>query len=416
MKVKNIVRTVAAVAAGAMLIPLAACGGGTAADSGKTKITFLSWDNEQIMSPFIEEFEKENPDISIDFSYAPPTAEYIQTLQTRLVGNQAPDVFIITSENKNDLIDNGYVLDMTGKSYTEKLSQANKDFVSRDGKVYGQSISSWAAGIAYNKELLKQVGYDTVPSTWDEFLDLCKKLQDNGVSPYIEAIGDGADRIPDSFTGAILADKGIDVTTLASKDPQTPGANEKEAVKAWMKVYDEGYASRDNVGVSGDGAKTQFVNGQVAMYCTGAWDFSTFEQAGFDWGFAQIPALDKNHEQYAQGSPSPGLAIYSKLDGDKLKAAEKFLDFMVSDWSLEQRSKNGDAITVDGFESDVTEQYKDVYENNLKTGKYFLMTNFYSNPDVLISTNNAEVQQLVQGSITADQWAENIDAKMASAQ
>lgn len=42
------------------------------------------------MSPFIEEFEKENPDISIDFSYAPPTAEYIQTLQTRLVGNQAP--------------------------------------------------------------------------------------------------------------------------------------------------------------------------------------------------------------------------------------------------------------------------------------------------------------------------------------
>lgn len=44
------------------------------------------------------------------------------------------------------------------------------------------------------------------------------------------------------------------------------------------------------------------------------------------------------------------------------------------------------------------------------------MTNFYSNPDVLISTNNAEVQQLVQGSITADQWAENIDAKMASAQ
>ena len=85
-------------------------------------------------------------------------------------------------------------------------------------------------------------------------------------------------------------------------------------------------------------------------------------------------------------------------------------------WSLEHLCKNVDVITVDGFESYVTEQYKDFYENYLKTGKYFLMTNFYSNPDVLISTNNAEVQQLVQGSITADQWAENIDAKMASAQ
>lgn len=164
MNFKAITKTViAAVSAGAMLLPLAACG--SDADAGKTKISFLSWDNEQVMKPFIEEFEKENPDVAIDFSYAPPTAEYIQTLQTRLVGNQAPDVFIITSENKNDLIDNGYVMDMTGKSYTEKLSQANKDFVSRDGKLYGQSISSWAAGIAYNKELLKQVGYDAVPST-----------------------------------------------------------------------------------------------------------------------------------------------------------------------------------------------------------------------------------------------------------
>lgn len=177
---KVLTRTMAAAAGAAMLLPLAACGG--SADAGKTTISFLSWDNEQIMKPFIDEFEKENPDIKVDFGYAPPTNEYIQTLQTRLVGNQAPDVFVITSENKNDLIDNGYALDMTGKSYVKRLSQANKDFLSRDGKLYGQSISSWAAGIAYNKDLLGQVGYDSVPATWDEFLDLCGKLKNNGLA------------------------------------------------------------------------------------------------------------------------------------------------------------------------------------------------------------------------------------------
>lgn len=344
------------------------------------------------------------------------TNEYIQTLQTRLVGNQAPDVFVITSENKNDLIDNGYALDMTGKSYVKKLSQANKDFLSRDGKLYGQSISSWAAGIAYNKDLLGQVGYDSVPATWDEFLDLCGKLKNKGITPYIESLGDGNDRIPDSFMGAVYAKDGVDVTTLADKTPSTPGANEKDCVKAWMKVYEKGYASRDNVGVSGDDAKTQFANGQVAMYTTGVWDFSAFEGASFDWGFARIPALDKNHEQYSQGSPSPGLTIYSKLKGDKLKAAEKFLDFMVSDWALKQRSKNGDAITVEGFDSDVAKQYKEIYDENVKTGKYFLYTNFYKKPDVLSSANTAEIQQLVQGSISVDQWAKNIDDKMAAAQ
>lgn len=206
------------------------------------------------------------------------------------------------------------------------------------------------------------------------------------------------------------------MTTLADKTPSTPGANEKDCVKAWMKVYEKGYASRDNVGVSGDDAKTQFANGQVAMYTTGVWDFSAFEGASFDWGFARIPALDKNHEQYSQGSPSPGLTIYSKLKGDKLKAAEKFLDFMVSDWALKQRSKNGDAITVEGFDSDVAKQYKEIYDENVKTGKYFLYTNFYKKPDVLSSANTAEIQQLVQGSISVDQWAKNIDDKMAAAQ
>lgn len=410
---KVLTRTMAAAAGAAMLLPLAACGG--SADAGKTTISFLSWDNEQIMKPFIDEFEKENPDIKVDFGYA-PTNEYIQTLQTRLVGNQAPDVFVITSENKNDLIDNGYALDMTGKSYVKKLSQANKDFLSRDGKLYGQSISSWAAGIAYNKDLLGQVGYDSVPATWDEFLDLCGKLKNKGITPYIESLGDGNDRIPDSFMGAVYAKDGVDVTTLADKTPSTPGANEKDCVKAWMKVYEKGYASRDNVGVSGDDAKTQFANGQVAMYTTGVWDFSAFEGASFDWGFARIPALDKNHEQYSQGSPSPGLTIYSKLKGDKLKAAEKFLDFMVSDWALKQRSKNGDAITVEGFDSDVAKQYKEIYDENVKTGKYFLYTNFYKKPDVLSSANTAEIQQLVQGSISVDQWAKNIDDKMAAAQ
>lgn len=64
-------RMLALSCAGAMLLPLAACG--SDADAGKIKLSYLSWDNEQISKPYIDEFEKENPDIKIDFSYAPPT-------------------------------------------------------------------------------------------------------------------------------------------------------------------------------------------------------------------------------------------------------------------------------------------------------------------------------------------------------
>ena len=50
-----------------------------------TKLSFFSWDGQQTMQPVIDEFEKENPGIKIDFSTAPPVTEYESTLQTRLL-------------------------------------------------------------------------------------------------------------------------------------------------------------------------------------------------------------------------------------------------------------------------------------------------------------------------------------------
>ena len=402
-------RMLALACAGAMLVPLAACG--SDADAGKIRLSYLSWDNEQTSKPYIDEFEKENPDIKIDFSYAPPTSEYISTLQTRLVGNQAPDVFIITSENRDDLIDNGYAKDLTDESFMKNISQANKDFVGRDGKTYGMSITSWASGIAYNKDLLKQVGYETA----------------NGVSTITyEAMmpgtctvtlnADEPSRFIDAFQGSILEKKGVDPTTLSTQDNQTPGTDELEAVKEYIRLYDEGGVTRDTVGISGDDMKTQFTNGQVAMIVDGAWDFATFEQAGMNWDFAPMPKLGDDYTQYAQGSASPGWAIYAKLDGDKLKAAEKFLTFLSSKWALQKHNDAGDAVTVDGFDATVMTQYQKVYDQDIKTGKYYLHTNFYSKPDILKSELKAQNQQLVQGQITPDQYAKNIDAKVAAAQ
>lgn len=414
MKLKKAVNSVvAAVLTAAVATSLAACGGGES-QSGKTTLSYLSWSNEQASRPYLDEFEKKNPDIKIDFSYSPPTPEYIQTLQTRLVGNQAPDIFIITSENKADLIKNGYVRDLTDEPFMQNISQANKDFVSHDKKVYGMSLSSWASGIVYNKDLLAKVGAKKVPDTWDEFLKLCKKLKEAQITPYLETIADGPSRIADAFLGSQFAQDKVDVTSLIDKRPQTPGSDQKEAVKAWMKLYDEGLVTKDTVGISGDDMRTQFINGQVAMICTGPWDLSAISQSQINWGIAPMPLLKEGMENYAQGSPSPGFAIYSKLTGKKLKAAQKFLTFMDSKWALQHSADNGDAVTVEGFKSKVMKQYEEVYEKNVRTGRYFLTMNFYAKPDVLTTVRQSETQQLVQGSIDVDQWAKAIDDKMAS--
>ncbi len=206
----------------------------------------------------------------------------------------------------------------------------------------------------------------------------------------------------------------MDVNSLIDRRPQQPGSDQREAVAAWMKLYDQGLSTRDTVGISGDDRKTQFINGQVAMICTGPWDLPSISQSGFKWGMAPMPLMEEGMPNYAQGSPSPAYAIYSHLKGAKLKAARKFLTFMDSRWALQHSADNGDAITVQGFKAKVKPEYEEVYRTSLQTGRYFLVMNFYAKPDVLTTVRQSETQQLVQGSINVDQWAKAIDDKMAS--
>src|SRR6476469_9824704 len=86
---------------------LAVAGCSTGGASGKTEITFTSWDNETVMAPLIKAFESENPDITVKASYVVP-ADYISTLQTRLLAGTASDVFIINPEDEVELAKNNY--------------------------------------------------------------------------------------------------------------------------------------------------------------------------------------------------------------------------------------------------------------------------------------------------------------------
>jgi len=110
------------------------------------------------------------------------------------------------------------------------------------------------------------------------------------------------------------------------------------------------------------------------------------------------------------------VTIYAKLEGKKLEAAKRWMKFLVSNWGLKKQNENGDAISVEGFDTKVIDQYKDVYRNQIMTGHYYLHTNYYSKPDVLKSELKAQGQELIAGNVTVNEYAKNIDEKLANAQ
>ncbi len=143
---RTIVRTVVALSAIAATVgALTGCSAGSGGSESKT-VTFLSWDNQQTMQPVFAEFEKENPGYTVKASYAPPVPQYIQKLQTQLGSGSAPDVFIITAENKTQIMNGGFAKDLSGEPWISNVAKAARDTYTKDGKVYGAAVASWAVG------------------------------------------------------------------------------------------------------------------------------------------------------------------------------------------------------------------------------------------------------------------------------
>lgn len=96
----------------ALALVLSGCSASGGGD-GRTTLTFMTWDNPETMEPVVAAFEEANPDIRVEVSHAPPVAEYISTLQNRLLAGTAADVFVMGSENKTNLIDGELVMDIS---------------------------------------------------------------------------------------------------------------------------------------------------------------------------------------------------------------------------------------------------------------------------------------------------------------
>ncbi|OKL48207.1 hypothetical protein BSR29_02065 [Boudabousia liubingyangii] len=399
-----------------LVTPLAACGsssegGSTTEGSGaKTTITYFSWANSKKMAKLVETFEKANPDIKIDMSSAAGGAnEYVQTLITRISGNQIPDVYHISTATKHDIISGGWARDLTNEPFMKGLDPTGVAQYTVDGKAYGMTPTVWMGTIIFNKKLLKEAGYDKVPTTLTEFNDMGKKLQEKGIVAYMEDPGVISGSFIPMLGGwyaknAPASDKQLFDGQETFEKQWTP------LLKQWNTLVETGTMPKTVVGVPQDQIFQEFLAGKLAMYRSGMWDVKQIKEAGIDFEAAPFPALEGG-EAFVGGGPDSPFAISSKIDGKKLEAAQKFLTFVNSEEGLKLLdSEVGQLSSSANYKAEVPAEFKDVYENYVQKGKYYWL-NWPKNGPVMAKEMTAQFQLMIQGQATPDQVAGALDKK-----
>ena len=155
--------------------------GATAQADDEVKLTFWksphSDREDEIWASMIAEFNKEYPNISVEFLNV-AWDSVVEKETAAFAAGSGPDVSFQTEQfplyAKNGYLTalDDYVSDDKRAGYPESALE----YCSYDGQLMGVPFVALDSVMFYNKDLFEEAGITEVPTTWDELVDVAKKL------------------------------------------------------------------------------------------------------------------------------------------------------------------------------------------------------------------------------------------------
>ncbi|WP_168119868.1 extracellular solute-binding protein [Paenibacillus sp. HB172176] len=371
----------------ALLLLLSACGnnsengtsGNTAGENNSNtkaeavtlKVSLTAQDMSGL-EQLAKQYESENDGVKINIERAPDD-QFKQTLGAQLAANEAPDLFVQwPGLSKIGLsINAGYLADLSDVAPVDNIDKGLLQGFSKDDKVYGIPWSKNYLAVYYNKDLFEANGIE-VPTNWDEFLAACEKLKAAGVTP-IGLGGKEASNV--MFLWYALApstvyaeDMDWDQKRYNNEVQFATSDSWKAVAEQYEQLVDNGYISKDALGVSGDSARTSLGAGKAAMIIDGNWSMSGYEEIAkannVNIGMFALPGNKAGEDIWLSSGPSTGLTLWS--GSEHQEEAKKFLAFLYADdnyLTLIGPGQFSTLKTVQPESSDMSADIMDVVQN-----------------------------------------------------
>ncbi|MFE9989005.1 ABC transporter substrate-binding protein [Streptomyces sp. NPDC005381] len=216
------------------------------------------------------------------------------------------------------------VWDKIGDNFPDAMKSLSKG---EDGKYYFVPLYTYPWAIFYRKSVFQQHGYE-VPTTWDQFVALCKKMKKDGLVPI--AFGD-KDAWPalGTFDQINFRTNGYDfhVDLMAGKASWTD-AKVRAAFDHWTEILP--YHQEGAVGRTWQDAAQSLVAKKSGMYLLGTFVGQQFtnEADREDLDFFAFPEIDSAYGQDTVEAPTDGFLL-SKAPKNR-SGAIKLLEFLGS--------------------------------------------------------------------------------------
>jgi multiple sugar transport system substrate-binding protein len=209
-----------------------------------------------------------------------------------------------------------------GSNFPDAMKQLSKG---ADGKYYFVPLYTYPWAMFYRKSVFKEHGYE-VPTTWAQFIALCKQMQKDGLVPI--AFGD-KDAWPalGTFDQINFRTNGYDfhVELMAGKASWTD-AKVRATFDNWAEILP--YSQEGSTGRTWQDAAQTLVSKKAGMYLLGTFVGQQFTNAtdAEDLDFFAFPEIDPSFGQDTVEAPTDGFML-SKSPKNKAGSVQ-LLEFL----------------------------------------------------------------------------------------
>lgn len=241
-------------------------------------LTALVWapDWPDEMHQIAAEFTRANPQIRVEVQFMIGNSVE-ENIKPKVASHKLPDLL---SVNPNayaaDLADQGLLADL-GQTpvWDNMLDSLKADWTSRKGRHYGISGGVAATVMYYNQSMFQQAGITTLPTHFDEFLQVCEQLKKAGFTPLMwnggfpNMLGNGPFSF--GFANNVVARQPDWKQHISdgSLDLNTPEAAD---IFAKIKLLPQrGYVQKGYLSTNYDEGIKLFTEGKTAMAFHGTW-------------------------------------------------------------------------------------------------------------------------------------------------
>ncbi|AFS69711.1 MULTISPECIES: ABC transporter substrate-binding protein [Exiguobacterium] len=330
------------VAATAMVVALAACGGGGTLNSDDSKDSGSSKDGKTLnvfqfkaeiakdMEKMAKAYEKETG-VKVVVQTVGGGSDYGAALKSQFASGNEPDVFnnggFTEAKTWQDKLE-----DLSDEKWVSDLTDLSKEPMTIDGKLYGMPMNLEGYGFIYNKEIFKKAGITELPKTLTELTEASKKIKADGVTPFSIGYGEwwilgnhlmnipmAQQDDPDQFIADLNAGKGK--------------FEDNKQFKEFMNLFDLTieYGNKNPLTTDYNTQVSQFAEGKTAMIQQGNWaqQLITDVNPDIEMGFIPMPINDDKEKMDRLPVGVPNNWVVNKNSKNK-EEGKKFLEWMAT--------------------------------------------------------------------------------------